>query len=63
MQGNPNKTKRSEKQARIKAWETCQKGRAETSRKGDKANGKAKENVSTHHDMLMRKNPFHPQPV
>ena len=60
MQGNPSKTNLSEKQARIKARETCRNGRPKTIQKRDKANGKAKENVSTHHDMLMRQNPFHP---
>ena len=53
MQGNPSKTKRSEKQAETKARETCQKGIAET-----KENGKAKENVSRYHDALMRQNPL-----
>ena len=54
MQGNPSKTNLSEKQARIKAWETSQKGRPETSRKRDYENSKEEENISTYHDALMR---------
>jgi len=59
----PSKTNLSEKQTEIQAWETSRKGRPEKSRKRDKANGKTKENISTYHDALMRKNPFHPPPA
>ena len=41
----------------------ARKGDQKRARKGDKANGKAKENISTHHDALMRQNPFHPPPA
>ena len=55
FKGKTKQNHLSEKQAETKAWETSQKGRAET-----KENGKAKENVSRYHDALMRASPFHP---
>ena len=61
------KTKQNKKEAKnkpeSKLGKRASKGRPETIRKGDKPNGKAKENVSTHHDALMGENPFHTQPV
>jgi len=60
----PSKNQAKQKEAKnnpeSKLGKRARKGRAETIQKGDKANGKAKENVSTHHDMLMRQNPLHP---
>ena len=43
-----------QKQPRIHARETCRNGRPETCRKRDQENGKAKGNVSTYNDALMR---------
>ncbi len=59
----PSKTNLSKIWGKIQGEETRRNGRPEESRKGDKANGKTKENVSTYHDALMRKNPFHPPPA
>ena len=51
MQGNPSKTKRSEKQAETKAWETCWNGRPVTKEHETRKTVKQKR---TYQDIMMR---------
>jgi len=53
------KTKQNKKEAKNKPESKLGK----RARKGDKPNGKTRQNVSTHHDTLMRKNPLHLPPA
>ena len=53
-QKNQANQKEAKNEPESKLGKRASKGRPETIRKRDKANGKAKENVSTHHDTLMR---------